>query len=417
MGTMDKAREALESAEISLNARDRDGAANHSYFVPLFRSAKVKFPLIAFLLLIQSSVQAAGGASPLPIWFFPSTWYPYVLKNDVATPEKGPGWKTGYVLQGDYNAMFLPGAQWDPSKLGLLVLNISDVKGNPKAKSIADWSNAHRQVKLGLVLGMLTVGPDSHCIGSGGQAFPAKGTPLTASGEGVEFHANYSTPGWNYSQQSMNAIKAWVELGGRPIDVILMDTPLMAGIGKCSFTVAQTVSNLVPMAQQILSYFPKVQFALEEGPASWTNAQWIGYSLEFFHEFPRQVINPVTHAGIPVSYADLDLELSRGDVRKPPTPLYTTNGVTGTVNAAVRSFSAAGVGVAVNINTTPAAGETQAQVIARLNAFMRQAIASGLPFDHISLQPFAVDHYNTWVMNNLPDTSPSALTWLLKQGY
>jgi len=416
MRTRDKSGEALESAEISLNAGDSDGAANHSHYRHLFSLAKVIFPLVAFLFLMQSVALAAGGASSLPIWFYPSTWYPYVMKSDVAVPEKSPGWKPGYMLQGDYDAMFLPGAQWDPSKVGLLVLNMSDIKGNPKAKSIADWSNVHRQVKIGLVLGMLTVGPESHCVGSGGQAFPAKGTPLSVSQEGVEFHANYSTPGWNYSQQSMNAIKAWVELGGRPIDVILMDTPLIAGVGKCSFTVAQTVSNLVPLAQQVLSYFPKVQFSLEEGPASWANSQWIGYTLEFFHEFPRQVINPVTHAGIPISYTNLDLDLSK-DNRKPPTPLYTTNGVAGTINSAVRSFSAAGVGVAVNINTTPAAGETPAQVIARLNAFMRQAIASGLPFDHISLQPFAVDHYNTWVMNNLPDTSPSALTWLLKQGY
>jgi len=374
--------------------------------------SRVKLINILLLILLFSpqypvcAISQTIIRSPMPIWFYPSTWYPYVIVNGVPTPGQGEDWKPGYMLQGDYNAMFAPGAPWDPSNVAVLVLNMSDIKGNPKAEFIAEWSRSHPNVKLGLVIGMMTVGPDSRCVSGGGQAFPPKGTPLTRSQEGVEYHQNYVQPGWNYSQQTMNAINAWEGLRGRPLDIMLMDTPLSAGIGKCGFSVPQAVSFMVPMAKQILAVFPKIRFSMEQGPTSWTDKEFINYSLQFFREFRKQI-------GVPVSYANLDLHLN-GDIRKPPTPLYTMDGVTGTINKVVKAFNAAGVGVGVNINATPRNSETQAQVVARLHGYLEQALSSRLPFDHISIQPFAVAHHYNWVMYNLPDTSPSALTWLLQ---
>jgi hypothetical protein len=117
-----------------------------------------------------------------------------------------------------------------------------------------------------------------------------------------------------------------------------------------------------------------------------------------------------------VTYTTLDLHLD-GDIREPPTPLYTTGGRVGTINEATEAFSAAGLDVAVNINTFPKPGETQAQVISRLHSYMKQAVDSGIPFGHIMLAPFTIQHKPDWVVINLPDTSPSALTWLLQQPY
>jgi hypothetical protein len=360
--------------------------------------------VLLFVQLILLRVPLSH-AEPLPVWFGPSNWYPFVVENGIATPGRGPGARPGYVLQGDYNAMFLPGAPWDPSKIQLLVLTTIEIMRNPQAEAIARWSGEHPNIRIGLVQSMLTVGPKSSCASSGGQAYPAKGTPLSANSEGVEFHPNFETPGWNYSVMNLNAIKRWHDFGAK-IDVILMDIPISAGIGKCGFSVSQTVEHLLPMVQQILGVYPSVQFSLEQGPASFTDEQWIDNSLQFFREFRSKT-------GVPVSYTDLDLHLS-GDVRKPPAPLYSTNRVDGTINKAASRFIAAGVKVAVNLNTDPKPGETQEMVLSRMRALWRQAAASRIPFDHVSLQPFSLCNRYDWVLNNLPSGSPSALTSLLE---
>ena len=378
---------------------------------------KLCVPLLIASAVMALPVRAAPVGSSPPIWFYPSTWYPYLLENGVPRPGTGPGRRIGYDLQGDFNAMFKPGAPWTPSQIGLLVLNNVDIQANPEAAAIAAWSNAHPQIKIGIVVGSpLTVGPGSGCVSSGMRGFPPKGTPLTATSEAVEYHDNYSTPGWNYSRDYVNAIEQWKKLGGR-LDVVLLDAPLTGGVFKCSFSVPQTVHFLAPTAQQILNLYPNVQFSIDQGPSWGPNQDWIDNELQFVKEFPNQIINPLTHAGVPVLYANFDLRLDGPDLRTPSTPLYTSNGVAGTINKATLALNAAGVRVAVNINTLPNPGESQEQVIARLHALLRQVMASGLPFDHISIQPFSLYHRPTWVIKNLPDTSPSALTWLLEPKY
>ena len=383
---------------------------------PLRRFPNIVALAAVAIFAICCGAYAQSKTSSLPIWFAGSTWYPVTTVNGTEVSGFRPGWKPGYTLQGDFNALFAPGAPWDPSKISVLVLDQPDIKMNPNAKQIAEWSLAHPNVKIGVVLGMLTVGPDSHCASGGGQAFPLRGTPMTKSQEGVEFHDDFDRPDANYSHQATNTLKRWQELGGRPIDLVLMDTPISAGVGKCGFTLARTVSFMLPLIQKILAVYPNIQFSLEQGSTSWTDDEFIGYGLEFFREFRRQVINPVTGKGVPVSYATLDLALA-GDIRKNPTPLYTTSGVEGSVNKVAKAFSDAGVGVAVNINASRAPGETQAQVVARMHGYLLKALSSGAHFNHISIQPFAVAHDTNWVMNNLPATSPSALTWLLEQKY
>jgi len=368
------------------------------------------------LWLSLLAIPPATAKSPLPVWFMPSTWYPYVSGPGGDVPGKGPGWNPGYVLQGDFNAMFEPGAKWDPSKVQVLEFDTIDLfRRNPGAKQIAEWAKVHPNVKIAVVLSMLTVGPDSHCVSDGGPGYPSKGTPISRAYEGVEYHTNFSKPGWNYSQGAMNALKGWKEMGGR-VDIILMDIPLAAGLRECSFSIPQTVSFMVPLANQVLSIYPNVQFSLEQGPVGWTDDEWIAHTLQFLQEFPKQIINPETHQGIRVTYANLDLHLD-GDIRKPPTPMYTTDGRMGTINKVTEAFRAAGLDVAVNINTFPKPGETQAEVISRLHSYMKQAVDSGIPFEHILLAPFAIEHKPDWVVMNLPDTSPSALTWLLQQPY
>jgi hypothetical protein len=369
-------------------------------------ASAARLAVFVFVSILSFFPPAARSQSTLPVWFGPNDWYPETVVKGATAAGKGPGWRPGFSAQGDFNALFAPGAPWDPSKIALLVINSVDILLDPQLETIAAWANAHPRVKIGLVNGMLTVGPRSGCVASGDVGFAMRGTSLTASTEGVEFHENYDKPGWDFSVMSMNAIKRWKEHGGR-LDMILMDTPLAAGIGKCSFTVAQTVSNMLPFVHQVLRIYPNVQFSLEQGPDGWTDEQWIDYTLHFFSEFRRQV-------GVPVSYINLDLHLG-GDVRKPPTPLFSANGVTGTVNKAVSRFQAAGVGVAVNINVEARHGETQEDLIRHINACWKQVVESGLPFDHVSLQPFSVFHDLNRVMNNLPNTSPAALTWLLEQ--
>jgi hypothetical protein len=93
--------------------------------------------------------------------------------------------------------------------------------------------------------------------------------------------------------------------------------------------------------------------------------------------------------------------------------LYTTNGVTGTINRAVDSFNAAGVKTGLNINAGRKPGMTQAQWISQLRAYQQQAINSGVPFDHLEIDPFAGQHIADWVVDNMPDTSCSTETSLL----
>ena len=101
------------------------------------------------------------------------------------------------------------------------------------------------------------------------------------------------------------------------------------------------------------------------------------------------------------------------DFRTPPTPLYTTSGITGTINRAVDSFNASGVKTGLNINAVRTPGMTQAQWISQLRMYQLQAINSGVPFDHLTIEPFAGQHISDWVVDNLPDTSCSAETSLL----
>ena len=329
-------------------------------------------------------------------WFGPNNWY-------MLTDQGGTGLSRKLVYsEGDFNAMFEPGAQWDPSKIGVLIMGDSDIMMNPgHLPQLVAWFNAHPQVKLAWNESMLAVGPNSGCVSNGGRAALPLGTPLTKGAEGVDFVPTYPNP--NYPPSHAHALTTWYNAGGR-IDIVMMDTPLTAGINRCGFTTAQTVSALLPFAQLILKLYPHVQFALEQGP-NWTDSEWIDYTLQFFREFARQV-------GVPVSYANLDMHLDK-DFRVPPTPLYTTNGVTGTINRAVDSFNAAGVKTGLNINAGRKPGMTQAQWISQLRAYQQQAINSGVPFDHLEIDPFAGQHIADWVVDNMPDTSCSTETSLL----
>jgi hypothetical protein len=56
------------------------------------------------------TVALLAGAS-IPVTWSPATWYPYVSVNGVPTPGAGPGDAPGYALQGDFQALFAPGAE------------------------------------------------------------------------------------------------------------------------------------------------------------------------------------------------------------------------------------------------------------------------------------------------------------------
>jgi len=394
----------------------------------------------------------------LPVWFLGSTWYPNTIvdnatgdyvdtskspnpiidpithsvvgsvpstsaRHDVpgratyqdttTNPAKTVGlWHPGYATQGDFDAMFEPGARWDPSAIQVLLLDLTEIAFNPKANTIVAWSNAHPNIKIAFNEGMLALDPDSGCVSQGGQNYPPKGTPLTANLEGMAFSQNFSQSKGDYNTGAINPLMKWKALGGR-VDIILMDTPLSDGVGRCSFTIPQLMNFLVPTAEKILALYPNVQFDLQQGPTDWPDDQFINYALQFFREFSKRVINPITHVGVPVSYADLDVDFTGDRNRKPPVPLYTTNGIPGTFNTILPAFAAAGVGSSVLIDGAPMKGETQAQYISRLIGYRQQLLGSGLPLDHVIIQPFGGEHYTDWVLNNMPNTSPSALTWML----
>ncbi|MGA3397647.1 MAG: hypothetical protein ABSC95_00400 [Acetobacteraceae bacterium] len=348
-------------------------------------------------------------------WFGPSDWYPYVVKmidgKEVRVPGTGPNGinnQLSFTLQGDYNAMFLPGAAWDPSDVGMLVIGNVDVMPNvnPAGKALLDWSKAHPQVKIGFYANSLTIGPDSGCVSSGTYGYPVKGTRLTQSTEGLFYNdrTDFPYPTYNYPLSDWNGIQIWKNWGGR-IDVILFDTPLTAGINRCNFTIPRTVSFMLGYVRKILSVYPDVQFSIEQGPVFWTDDQWINaYSLPFFREFARQTNKPI-------SYVNLDMHLS-GDVRKPPTPAFTS------IAAATQAFAAAGVKVGLYIvANAPAPGQTQAQYLAEMNGFMQQAINLGIPLDHLLVDPYSAYHNPNWVLNNLPESSPSAVTSLLPHSH
>ncbi|WP_158923693.1 hypothetical protein [Acidisphaera sp. S103] len=407
---------------------------------------------------VPSNATGSQAKRPLPVWFYGSTWYPYVIVDDAtgdyvdtsktpsplispatnsvsgsvprtsarhdvpgkatyrdtaSNPPKTVGlWHPGYALQGDFDAMFEPGARWNPSAIQVLVLDLTEISFNPKASTIVAWSNAHPNIKIAFNDGLIALGPDSGCVSQGGQNYPPKGTPLAANAEGMAFFQNFSQSRGDFNTAGINPLKKWKALGGR-VDIILMDTPISNGVGRCSFTIPRLVSFMVPTAEQILKLYPTVQFDFQQGPTDWPDNQFVDYALQFFKEFPKQVINPVTHVGVPVSYADLDIDFVIDRNRKPPVPVYTTNGVAGTLNTVLPAFAAAGVGVSALIDAAQIKGETQAQYIARLITYRQQLLNSGLPLDHIIIQPFGGAHYIDWVLNNMPDTSPSALTWML----
>ena len=70
----------------------------------------------------ESKIQTTGTLA-LP-WFGPSNWYLIADQGGI-----GPSSKLVYT-NGDFNAMFGPGAQWDPSKIGVLIMGKSDIMLN-----------------------------------------------------------------------------------------------------------------------------------------------------------------------------------------------------------------------------------------------------------------------------------------------
>lgn len=192
------------------------------------------FGVFALLFLLASSPHPtmAQGATPgasgpkLPglVWFAPNNWYPYVVKTingkEVQVPGTGPGGIGGrlsYTLDGDYNAMFAPGAPWNPSDVGLLVISNVDLMPNvnPAGKALLQWSLAHPQVKIGFYVTPLTVGPGSGCASSGNYGFAAKGTRLAHSEEGVFYNdrTDIPYPAYNYPLNEWNGIQTWKNWG------------------------------------------------------------------------------------------------------------------------------------------------------------------------------------------------------------
>ena len=335
--------------------------------------------------------QLGNVARLLPVTWSPATWYPYVSVNGVPTPGAGPGDAPGYALQGDFQALFAPGAAWNPGDLDVMSLGPVDISpANPGAPAMARWLAAHPSVGVAVDETMLAVGPKSGCVAP-------NGVPVTTSSEGLVYSPAYG-PGGLYDAPTagMSGLTYWHGLGG-PLTYLGMDIPLSKAF-DCSWTVAQTVAVMVPFIQHVQAMWPGVKLGLGQGVYRWTNAQWLANVVALDAALKAAV-------GTGISKYDFDADMTQATMGNPPVPTYTL------LAQAAAAFSAAGIDFAANVDTVWEAGDTQATVTARIVAMEQAIVASGVPFGHVSLQPFSLMHNSAHPVANLgPGGLASALT-------